>query len=114
MNNGLLEKLVMKLLDSEAGVEAPAQVSCVYPWEVGKNYFIRTVTMHLVGRLIAATDKELILSNASWVANSGRFYDALKGGGLDEVEPFVNDVIVNRASVIDATVWDHALPENQK
>lgn len=79
-------------------------------WTVGKKYFIRTVTMHTVGELILVTDKELVLKNASWVADSGRFNNALKTGELEEVEPFVNDVIVNRSSLIDATIWDHDLP----
>ncbi len=81
------------------------------PWKLQKKYFIRTVTMHLVGKLKFVSDKELVLSSASWVADSGKFHNALKNGKLEEVEPFVNDVIVNRASIIDATVWDHDLPK---
>ena len=88
--------------------------SSVYPWKTGEKYFIRTVTMHLVGKLIAVTDKELLLENASWIADSGRFHDALKSGKFDEVEPFINDVIVNQTSVIDATIFDHELPQCQK
>lgn len=83
-------------------------------WNLGKNYFIRTVTMHLTGKLVSITDKELLLENASWIADSGRFYDALKTGEFSEVEPFVNNVIVNRNSVIDATIWSHPLPLLQK
>lgn len=83
-------------------------------WVVGKKYFIRTVTMHLVGKLIKITDKELLLEDASWIADSGRFHDALKTGEFDEIEPFVNDVIVNRNSVIDATEWRFDLPKEQK
>lgn len=83
-------------------------------WKIGENYFIRTVTMHLTGKLIAITDKELLLQNASWIADSGRFHDALKNGEFEEVEPFVNDVIVNRNSIIDATIWGHDLPLKQK
>ena len=85
-----------------------------WPWIVGKQYFIRTVTMHIVGELVAITDKELLMEHASWVADSGRFNNALKTGVLDEVEPFINDVIVNRNSVIDATWWNHALPSEVK
>ena len=81
------------------------------PWKLQKKYFIRTVTMHLIGKLKFVSDKELVLSSASWVADSGKFHNALKNGKLEEVEPFVNDVIVNRASIIDATVWDHDLPK---
>lgn len=83
-------------------------------WKMGKCYFIRTVTMHLVGRLEVLTNKELLLSEASWIADSGRFHDFLKNGTLNEVEPFVNPVIVNRDCIIDATIWDHELPKEQK
>ena len=83
-------------------------------WEVGKLYFIRTVTMHLIGKIEKVTDKELLLSSASWVADSGRFYDAIKTGNLNEVEPFVSDVIVGRGSIIDATEWSHSAPKEQK
>jgi hypothetical protein len=38
----------------------------------------------------------------------------LKTGLFDEIEPFVNNVIVNRNGIIDATIWDHVLPKEQK
>ena len=87
---------------------------CDELWCVGKVYFIRTVTMHLIGTLKAINEKEMLLDTAVWVADSGRFYDALKTGKLNEVEPFVNQVIVNRSSVVDATVWQHPIPTEQK
>lgn len=83
-------------------------------WEIGKLYFIRTVTMHLIGKLEKVTDKELLLSSASWIADSGRFHDAIKTGKLNEVEPFVSDIIVGRGSIIDATEWKHNAPKEQK
>lgn len=83
-------------------------------WQVGKNYFIRTVTMHSVGKLEKVTDKELVLSSASWIADSGRFHDALKTGEFSEIEPFVEDVIINRSAIIDATAFNHDLPVCQK
>lgn len=83
-------------------------------FKVGDNYLIRTVTMILVGRLEWVGDKELELSSASWVADTGRFYDALKGGNLNEVEPFTNSILIGRGSLIDATVWAHKLPQEQK
>lgn len=84
------------------------------PFKVGENYLIRTVTMILVGRLEAVYDTEFVLSSASWIADTGRFYDALKTGNLDEVEPFTDDVIVGRGSLIDATIWTNKLPTEQK
>ena len=94
-------------------IEMISKVDC-NPWKMGKNYFIRTVTMYLLGELIFVGDKELVLKNASWVADTGRFSNALKDGTLLEVEPFVEDVIVNRGSIIDATIWLFELPRVQK
>lgn len=71
-------------------------------WELGKQYLIRTVTMTIAGRLKRLEDKELLLSDASWIADTGRFHDALKTGEFDEVEPFISDVIVGRGSIVDA------------
>lgn len=83
-------------------------------WKVGKSYFIRTVTMYHIGKLKDVSDKEILLENAVWVADSGRFHDALKKGELNEVEPFVTDVILNRECIVDATLWDHKIPYEQK
>ncbi len=87
---------------------------CCHPFKIGESYLIRTVTMIVLGRLEKVMDNELVMSSASWVADTGRFYDALKTGKLNEVEPFVNDVIVGRNSIIDATIWTFALPREQK
>lgn len=84
------------------------------PYKVGENYLIRTVTMIVLGKLEAVHDSELVMSSASWVADTGRFYDALKSGKLNEVEPFVSDVIVGRGSIVDGTIWTHILPRDQK
>ena len=88
------------------------------PWIIGENYFIRTVTMALCGRLVDVTDKEIILESASWVADTGRFTDFIVNGKLDdssEVEPFPEgNVIVGRGALIDATIWKHDLLKKQK
>ncbi len=84
------------------------------PFFLGKAYFIRTVTMHLIGIVESVGDKELVLSSASWIADSGRFHDAIKTGKLNEVEPFLSDIIVGRGSIIDATAWTHVVPREQK
>jgi hypothetical protein len=85
-----------------------------HPWVVSKSYFIRTVTMFLVGKLEFVGEKELVLSSASWIADTGRFHDCLKKMQFNEVEPFLNDAIVGRGSIIDATIWDATLPRDQK
>jgi hypothetical protein len=85
-----------------------------HPFKIGENYLIRTVTMIVLGKLEAVYDSELVMSSASWVADTGRFHDALKTGKLNEVEPFINDVVVGRNSLIDATIWQHKLVLEQK
>jgi hypothetical protein len=83
-------------------------------WEIGAIYLIRTVTMIDTGRLVAVTDNELVLEDAAWIADTGRFSDALRDSDFNEVEPFPpGRVIVNRKSVIDA-VQIGAAPLEQK
>ena len=74
------------------------------PWNVGKQYLIRTVTMIQHGTLVMVTDHELVLEKAAWIADTGRFADFLMGKEPNEVEPFPQDrqVIVGRGAVIDA------------
>jgi len=85
-----------------------------HPYQIGKNYFIRTVTNFCTGKLVKVTSKELVLENAAWIADTGRFMDALKTGKLSEVEPFEDDAIIGRGAIIDATIWKHDLPRSQK
>lgn len=91
---------------------APAQA---HPYEVGRPYFIRTVTHHLTGRLIEVHEHELVLEDAAWIADDGRFAQAVEKGEFSEVEPFPagRRVIVGRGSIIDATTID-TTPRIQK
>lgn len=82
--------------------------------EVGQNYFIRTVTMHHIGRVVSINRNEFKLEGASWIEDSDRFHDALMTGELNEVEPFPDPVIVPRGCIVDMTPWRHALPLKQK
>ncbi len=89
-----------------------------HPYELGKNYYIRTVTYATLGKLIYVGEKELKLSDAAWVADQGRMTDAL-GQGVDkqessEIEMFNQDVIIGRGAVVDATVYTHKLPTEKK
>ena len=84
------------------------------PFEVGKSYLIRTVTHYAVGRLAKVVGGFLVLKNSSWVADTGRFHDAVSKGTLSEVEPFVDEHFVSLGAIVDATEWKHALPTEQK
>ncbi len=84
------------------------------PFKIGKAYLIRTVTHIDIGIVREVGDKEIVLSDASWVADTGRYHNALKTGDLNEVEPYINDVILGRGAIIDATEWGKDLPRSQK
>jgi len=78
-----------------------------HPWEIGSIYLIRTVTMIDTGRLVAVTPQELVLEDAAWIADTGRFSDALKSLAFNEIEPFPDGkVIVGRGGIIDAIKID--------
>lgn len=85
-----------------------------HPYQIGKNYLIRTVTMIQTGKLVAVTNQELVLEDAAWIADTGRFSEALRTGDFNEIEPFVNKVIIGRGSVVDATEFNHELPRKTK
>lgn len=86
------------------------------PYKLNQNYFIRTVTHYFTGKLIRVTSRELVLMDAAWIADAGRFMDAIKNGKLNEVEPYPDgeEVIVGRGSIIDAVKWSFDLPRTQK
>lgn len=86
------------------------------PVRVGNCVYIRTVTHHYTGRIVAMTDAEIILREAAWIADQGVMSTAIASGKLVEVEPYPDDVgvTVNRGAVCDACDWTHDLPRQQK
>ena len=82
--------------------------------KVGNDVFIRTITYHYTGRIVELTETDIVLEDAAWIASSGRWNEALTTGVLSEVEPYVGQVSINRASYVDATLWGFALPRKVK
>ena len=80
----------------------------------GETVYIRTVTFHYLGRIVAVTDADIKLENASWIADSGRWAEALKTGVVSEVEPYPATVIVMRGAIVDVSPWSHDLPSKVK
>lgn len=85
-----------------------------HPLDVGRNYFIRTVTHYYTGKLTAIVGQWLVLDDASWIADTGRFHDFLKDGKCNEYESFVSTVRVPLSGVIDITDWNFPLFKGQK
>jgi hypothetical protein len=84
-------------------------------WKIGQAYFIRTVTYHYTGVLVVIDEKELVLAKAAWIADSGRFMQAMETGSFSEVEPYPKDrhLLINRSAIVDA-VEIVTLPTEQK
>ncbi len=80
-----------------------------HSFEIGKNYLRRCVTHIQLGHVKSVTDTDIVLGDASWVADTGRFNEALKNGTISENEPFWGDVIVSRGAIVDAALWIHPL-----
>ena len=82
--------------------------------EVGKDYFIRTITHHYTGRCVSCNDDWLELEDAAWIADDGRFNNFLKTGIAEEVEPYVNNVRISVGCILDLTEFNHPLPKEVK
>lgn len=80
---------------------------------VGGKYYFRTVTYHLTGEVKKIVGRFAYLKQAAWIADSGRFEQAIKDGVLNEVEP-VGDAFINLETVVDFFPWRHSLPTKQK
>ncbi len=107
-----LDKLTLGELKEITRLIGQAPLSSA--WEIGKIYLIRTVTMTDTGRLVQVTDQELVLEDAAWVADTGRFAQAIEKAEFGEVEPFPSGrVIIGRGSVVDAVAITVA-PRSQK
>lgn len=80
--------------------------------ETGEVYFIRTVTHYFTGRLIWVGEKELVIEDACWIPDTGRFNEFLMDKNkVNESEPFPkgSQVIIGRGSIIDMTKYAPSL-----
>ena len=66
------------------------------------------------GKVVKVTDQEIVLEDAAWIADTGRFSDAIKKCEFNEVEPFPDGkVIIGRGAIIDAVKIKKS-PRSQK
>lgn len=82
--------------------------------QVGQAYLIRTPTVYHLGRVVRITPTEIVLNEAGWLADTGRFSDCITSGSFSEYEPMGDGVIVPRCNISDMTPWRHALPKERK
>lgn len=114
------QALEMKIEQMNQALEIAKALECDqgaltdFPLSVGDKCFIRTVTLYYTGQIKKICGQFVTLSSAAWIPDTGRFHDFLKTGKASEVEPFVDDVHIPLGSIIDLTIWNHKLPEDQK
>lgn len=85
-----------------------------HPFTVGDSLVIRTVTYHYLGKLEKVVGQWLCLSEASWLADSGRWAEALRTGCVEEVEPYPGPCWVPMGCITDVSPWPHSLPKEAK
>ncbi len=84
----------------------------------GKHVLVRTITHYYTGTLAGQIDGPHMswfeLDDAAWIADTGRFSEALAEGTLAEVEPYPGTCFVNAGTVVDVCEWPHELPRSKK
>lgn len=83
---------------------------------IGTNVFVATITAHYTGKVVAVSEEEVQITDAAWIADDGRFAQAMKSGEFSEVEPFPDGDVVtlNRSSFLFWRALPVALPRSQK
>ncbi len=84
------------------------------PFVIGGKYLFRTVTYFATGEVERIEGKFIVLKNAAWIADTGRFREAIMKGTLNEVEPVEVSMYLNSDTITDAFDWIHELPNEQK
>lgn len=98
-------------------IEAILEGSCSnneIPFTVGEKVFIRTITYHLTGQIIAINGAWLTLADAAWIPDDGRFMQCIEAGIVNECEPVTCPIRVNTGAISDVYAWRHPLPRGQK
>jgi hypothetical protein len=98
------------------GNVAPEAATRRLPLALGVKLFIRTITAHYTGKVVAVSEEEIEVVDAAWIASDGRFADLLKTGEFDEVEPYPDGMVVRlfRSTFLDQAEWPFDLPRKQK
>lgn len=114
--DSILNSLTLGDLKSLRDMFAPCPEGGGTSMRVGQKVIIRTVTNYFVGKVTGASSTEVALSDASWVADTGRYSKALAEGGsfFKEVERLPHGVTVRLGAVVDWCDWCHELPKETR
>jgi hypothetical protein len=121
MKLGDVQKLVDELVASVNKPLPPVKKakSGEWLWRVGATYHIRTVSYHYSGVFVGfngPNNSEVVLEAAAWIADDGRFTQAIADGTLSEVEPYPDGTMVgiNRTAIVDFCEVEWTSPRSQK
>lgn len=121
-----IEEMMQKIVSGELNIRQALEQAQAVPMcndvthrlakHIGKNVFIRTVTHHYTGRVIGLSDNFITLVDVAWIADDGRFNEAIAKGTLSEVEPYPDglEVDIGMGAILDACEWKHKLPRSVK
>jgi hypothetical protein len=84
------------------------------PFRVGDQVFLRCQNYYYTGRVKAVLLDWVVLAEASWIPDAGRFAEALASGEFAEIEPYPGDCAIRLDTIDDASPWPHALPRGVK
>lgn len=79
----------------------------------GEIYSFRTVTMIYVARLVEISEQEFLVEECAWIPETERWSDYLKKGIVKESEPYHSQVILNRGSMLDITLFPKLIKEQK-
>jgi len=84
--------------------------------KIERNVLIQTVTHYYTGRVVGEYESEFVLTDASWIPDTGRFSDFMLSGVANEVEPLPAGVVVSisRGAIVAVIEWYHPLPRTKK
>ena len=79
----------------------------------GGVMLIETVTKYFVGEVVSVHPQEIVIRDACWVANTGRYNEFLStgdGGEYAEMEPCPEGpVLIGRGAIVNAQSYPHGL-----
>ena len=78
----------------------------------GGVMLIETVTKFFVGEVVSVHPQEIVLRDACWIADTGRYHEFLCGEADEhaEFEPCQDGIaIIGRGAIIDAQPYKHGL-----
>lgn len=80
----------------------------------GRDYFIQTVTAFYQARLVAVTERFLVVKDGAWIPDTGRFSDFVKGKDANEIEPLPDGLAHIGIGAIILVVERNGLFRSQK